>query len=162
VKSLVTKKTDNIILFPTNKIVEKSTTGPVKDDKFAKKLEQEQTKQFVETTVDDISIDLLRKFYNLAIKTNKDTFTKDLAVLVDVMRGLIYRDFDIKHPAQILSDKLVDLKTLKDGSQSAKIDYTDLIHKKHKQHKPFSPDIKDELRDINDQAGMFDGDDIND
>ena len=67
-----------------------------------------------------------------------------------------------KHPAQILSDKLVDLKTLKDGSQSAKIDYTDLIHKKHKQHKPFSPDIKDELRDINDQAGMFDGDDIND
>jgi hypothetical protein len=158
----VKKKTDNIILFPTNKIVEKSTTGPVKDDKFAKKLEQEQTKQFVETTVDDISIDLLRKFYNLAIKTNKDTFTKDLAVLVDVMRGLIYRDFDIKHPAQILSDKLVDLKTLKDGSQSAKIDYTDLIHKKHKQHKPFSPDIKDELRDINDQAGMFDGDDIND
>ena len=156
------KKTDNIILFPTNKIVGKSTTGPVKDDKFAKKLEQEQTKQFVETTVDDISIDLLRKFYNLAIKTNKDTFTKDLAVLVDVMRGLIYRDFDIKHPAQILSDKLVDLKTLKDGSQSAKIDYTDLIHKKHKQHKPFSPDIKDELRDINDQAGMFDGDDIND
>lgn len=155
-------KNDNIILFPTNKIVEKSTTGPVKDDKFAKKLEQEQTKQFVETTVDDISIDLLRKFYNLAIKTNKDTFTKDLAVLVDVMRGLIYRDFDIKHPAQILSDKLVDLKTLKDGSQSAKIDYTDLIHKKHKQHKPFSPDIKDELRDINDQAGMFDGDDIND
>ena len=158
----MTNKKDNIILFPTNKIVEKSTTGPVKDDKFAKKLEQEQTKQFVETTVDDISIDLLRKFYNLAIKTNKDTFTKDLAVLVDVMRGLIYRDFDIKHPAQILSDKLVDLKTLKDGSQSAKIDYTDLIHKKHKQHKPFSPDIKDELRDINDQAGMFDGDDIND
>jgi len=159
----VTKnKNDNIILFPTNKIVEKSTTGPVKDDKFQKKLAQEQTKQFVETTVDDISIDLLRKFYNLAIKTNKDTFTKDLAVLVDVMRGLIYRDFNIKHPAQILSDKLVDLKTLKDGSQSAKIDYTDLIHKKHKQHKPFSPDIKDELRDINDQAGMFDGDDIND
>ena len=158
----MTNKKDNIILFPTNRIVEKSTTGPQKDDKFAKKLEQEQTKQFVETTVDDISIDLLRKFYNLAIKTNKDTFTKDLAVLVDVMRGLIYRDFNIKHPAQILSDKLVDLKTLKDGSQSAKIDYTDLIHKKHKQHKPFSPDIKDELRDINDQAGMFDGDDIND
>jgi len=157
----VTKK-DNIILFPTNRIVEKSTTGPQKDDKFAKKLEQEQTKQFVETTVDDISIDLLRKFYNLAIKTNRDSFTKDLAVLVDVMRGLIYRDFDIKHPAQVLADKLVDLKTLKDGSQSAKIDYTDLIQKKHKQHKPLSPDIKDELRDMKDMANMFEGEDIKD
>ena len=151
-----------IIPFPTSRIVEKSTTGPRKDDKLSKKILDQQTKQFVETTVDDISIDLLRKFYNLAIKTNKDTFTKDLAVLVDVMRGLIYRDFDIKHPAQILSDKLVDLKKLKDGSQSAKIDYTSLLDTKHKQHKPFSPDIKDELRDINDQAGMFDGDDIND
>ena len=157
----MTKK-DNIILFPTNRIVEKSTTGPQKDDKFAKKLEQEQTRQFVETTVDDISIDLLRKFYNLAIKTNKDSFTKDLAVLVDVMRGLIYRDFDIKHPAQVLADKLVDLKTLKDGSQSAKIDYTDLIEKKHKQHKPLSPDIKDELRDMKDMANMFEGEDLKD
>ena len=156
------KKTDNVILFPTNKIVEKSTTGPAKDDKFAKKLAQEQTKQFVETSVDDISINLLRQFYNMAIKTNRDSFTKDLAILVDVMRGLIYRDFDIKHPAQVLSDKLVTLSNLKDGSQSAKIDYTSLIEKKHKQHKPLSPDIKDELRDMNDMAGMFEGDDIKD
>jgi hypothetical protein len=162
VKSLVNKKTDNVILFPTNKIVEKSTTGPVKDDKFTKKLQEEQTRQFVETSVDDISINMLRQFYNMAIKTNKTTFTKDLAMVVDMMRGLVYRDFDIKHPAQALSDKLVELKTLKDGSQSAKIDYSSLMDKKHKQHKPFSPDIKDELRDINDQAGMFDGDDLND
>jgi hypothetical protein len=52
----VTDKKDNIILFPTNRIVEKTTTGPQKDDKFAKKLELEQTKQFIEASVDDISI----------------------------------------------------------------------------------------------------------
>jgi len=162
VKSLVTDKKDNIILFPTNRIVEKSTTGPQKDDKFAKKLEQEQTKQFVETTVDDMSINLLRQFYNLAIKTDKTEFTKDLAILVDVLRGLIYRDFGINHPAQILSDKLVELKLHKDGTRSAKIDYTSLLEKKHKKHTPLSPDIKDELRDMNDMAGMFEGDDIKD
>ena len=155
-------KDDNIIQFPTNRIVEKSTSGPPKDDKTAKKVRDQQTKQFVETSVDDISINLLRQFYNMAIKTNRDSFTKDLAILVDVMRGLIYRDFDIKHPAQVLSDKLVTLSNLKDGSQSAKIDYTSLIEKKHKQHKPLSPDIKDELRDMNDMAGMFEGDDIKD
>ena len=140
----MTDKKDNIILFPTNRIVEKTTTGPQKDDKFAKKLELEQTKQFIEASVDDISIGLLRQFYNMAIKTNSELFTKDLALLVDMMRGLIYRDFNIKHPAQLLTDKLVTLNTLKDGSQSAKIDYTDLIQKKHKQHKPLSPDIKDD------------------
>jgi len=158
----VTDKKDNIILFPTNRIVEKTTTGPQKDDKFTKKLELEQTKQFIEASVDDISIGLLRQFYNMAIKTNSELFTKDLALLVDMMRGLIYRDFNIKHPAQLLTDKLVTLNTLKDGSQSAKIDYTDLIQKKHKQHKPLSPDIKDELKDMNDMAGMFEGEDIKD
>jgi hypothetical protein len=151
---------DNIIMFPTNKIVDKTTSGPQKDDKAIKKIQEEQTKQFVETSVDDISINLLRNFYNLAIKTNTTAFTKDLALLVDMMRGLVYRDFDIKHPAQSLSDKIVELKVNKDGSQSAKIDYSSVIDKKHKQHKPLSPDIKDELKDINDQAGMFEGDDI--
>ena len=45
---------DNIIQFPTNRIVERSTAGPRKkqDDKAAKKIRDIQTKQFVETAVD--------------------------------------------------------------------------------------------------------------
>ena len=39
-------------------------------------------------------------------------------MLVDVMRGLIYRDFGMKHPSQVLSEKMVELRTLKDGSKS--------------------------------------------
>ena len=35
-------------------------------------------------------------------------------MLVDVMRGLIYRDFNMKHPSQVLSEKMVELRTLKD------------------------------------------------
>ena len=38
----------------------------------------------------------------LAIKTDGYNFTKDLAMLVDMIRGLIYRDFDMKHPTQEL------------------------------------------------------------
>ena len=34
----------------------------------------------------------------MAIKTEKNAFTKDLAMLVDVMRGLIYRGFGMKQP----------------------------------------------------------------
>ena len=83
-------------------------------------------------------------------------------MVVDMMRGLVYRDFGLKHPAQSLSDKLVELKTLKDGSQNAKIDYTSIMNTKVKTGKPFSPDIKDELRDINDSAGMFEGDPLDD
>ena len=124
--------------------MEKTTAGPKKNQKFLDEMHKQQTKEFVETSVDDISLGLLKQFYNMAIKTEKNSFTKDLAMLVDVMRGLIYRDFGMKHPSQILSEKMVELKVLKDGTKSARIDYD--IFKKGKTV-PLNPDVKDELKD---------------
>ena len=107
---------DKIIQFPTDRIVKKrknelDAQRKKMGEKVAKQIQQQQTKQFVETAVDDISMNLLKSFVDLAMKTNNPTFTKDLALLVDVMRGLIYRDFGVSHPAQKLADKMVKLKT---------------------------------------------------
>jgi len=154
-------KDDNIIPFPTNRIVEKSTAGPPKDEKTAKKLRDQQTKQFVETAVDDISMNLLRQLYDLAIKTDGYNFTKDLAMLVDMIRGLIYRDFDMKHPTQELSDKIVTVNINKRGEKSAKIDYTKVLEVKTKSKKPLSTEFKNELNDLNDNT-LFDGDNLDD
>ena len=153
---------DKVIPFPTNRIVDKSTAGPVKDEKTAKKIQDQQTKQFVETAVDDISMNLLRQLYDLSVKTNKFTFTKDLAIVVDMIRGLIYRDFDMKHPTQILSDTIVSLNISRNGEQSAKIDYSKVLNITNKSQKPLSKDFKNELKDLNDQAGLFEGDDLDD
>ena len=144
-----------IIPFPQNRIVEKSTAGPA-NPRVSKKIEDQQTRQFVETSVDDMSMNLLRQFYDLSIKTDKHTFTRDLALLVDMMRGLMYRDFGIKHPAQSLSDKMVNLKVNKDGTQSAKIDYTGIINGSGKTGKPLSKDFKQELKDLNETGVKFD------
>ena len=144
----MTNKDDykNVIPFPTNRIVEKSTAGPKKEDqKFLDQMHKQQTKEFVETSVDDMSLSLLKSFYNMGIKTDRGEFTKDLAMLVDTMRGLIYRDFNMKHPSQVLSENMVELKINKDGGQSARINY-DLFHK-GKTTRPFSKDLKEELKD---------------
>lgn len=124
--------------------MEKSTSGPQKNSKFLDEMHKQQTKEFVETSVDDISMNLLKQFYNMAIKTEKNSFTKDLAMLVDVMRGLIYRDFEMKHPAQVLSEKMVELRVNKDGSKSARINY-DIFNKG--KTVPISRDMKEELKD---------------
>ena len=140
------KDYENVIPFPTNRIVEKSTAGPKKEDqKFLDQMHKQQTKEFVETSVDNMSLNLLKEFYNMGIKTDRGEFTKDLAMLVDTMRGLIYRDFNMKHPSQVLSENMVELKVNKDGGQSARINY-DLFHK-GKTTRPFSKDLKEELKD---------------
>ena len=97
---------DNIILFPTNRIKNKETVEHPVDPKQHKKLVEEQTKEFVEGNVDDIAYTLLDKFVNMGIRTNQMTFTADLAVVIDTIRGLIYRDFGKPHPAQQLADKM--------------------------------------------------------
>jgi hypothetical protein len=153
---------NKIIPFPTNRIVEPTRVGQQMDTKTTKKIQDHQTKQFVETAVDDISMTMLRQLYDLSVRTDRHTFTTDLALVVDMIRGLVYRDFDMTHPAQKLTEKLVNLKINKDGSQSAKIDYSSVIDVPSKTPKPLSNDLKNELKDLNDQAGFFDGDKLDD
>ena len=154
---------DKIIHFPTDRIVnqrskELDEQRRIMGEKVAKEIQKQQTKKFVETAVDDISMDLLKRFVDLAMRTQQPVFTKDLALLVDVMRGMIYRDFGLTHPAQQLTDKLVNLKTSRNGNLSAKIDYSKVLDVPMKTPKPISSDIKNELKDLNDTAGFFEPD----
>jgi len=148
---------EKIILFPLDRIKNKDRVGPSDTSKQQKKIEQQQTKEFVEAATDDIALNLLKQFVDLAIRTNSEKFTKDLSLLVDVMRGLIYRDFKQYHPAQDLSDKIVTVSYDKQGQQVAKLDYSKVIDKKHKIHKPLSADLKNELEGL-DSSVTFEND----
>ena len=152
-----------IIPFPTDKIVNPRTRELDEQrrkmgEKVAKQIQEQQTKKFVETAVDDISMHLLKNFVDLAMKTNQPNFTKDLALLVDVMRGMIYRDFKIKHPSQKLADKMVELKTNKAGTVSAKINYSNVLDESVRNNRPISGDVNKELKDLNETQGFFEPD----
>ena len=113
----------------------------------------EQTKEFVEGNVDDIAYQLLDKFVNMGIRTNKMTFTADLALVIDAIRGLVYRDFNKPHPAQKLTDKMVTLNA-SGKNKSARLDYSKVLDIKHRPHKPLSRDVEDEVRDLSDMADI--------
>ena len=60
---------ENVISFPSDRIVEKRDV--LQDPKVVEKMRLQNTKNFVETAVDDISMNLLRNFVDLAMKTNQ-------------------------------------------------------------------------------------------
>ena len=152
---------ENVISFPSDRIVEKRDT--LQDPKIVEKMRLQNTKKFVETAVDGISMDLLRNFVDLAMKTEQPAFMKDLSVLVDVLRGMIYRDFNLEHPAQKLADKMVTIDTQKNGQTTAKIDYSMFIDKPVKTKNPLSKDINEELNYLKEGSDMFTPDgDLND
>ena len=136
---------DNIILFPLDKIKNKANTG-VKDNRFQKRIEKEQTNKFIETAVDDIALKLLHNFVDLAMKTQSETFTKDFSFLVDVLRSTIKRDFGLNHIVQKMVDKSVELKVDRNNNQMARINYEKLQDMAFKSKtKPISNDVNDEL-----------------
>ena len=146
---------NKIILFPTERIVNKETARP--DPKAGEKVRVDRTKEFVEGNVDEMAMNMLRQFVEMAMKTDKPEFTKDLGLVVDILRGMIYRDFDIQHPAQKLADKIVDLKMTRFGPQ-VWIDYNRVLETQHKPHKPLRAEIKDEIKRRNDGWTDFEPD----
>jgi hypothetical protein len=147
---------DKVILFPTDRIVNKQKAK--EDPITAEKVRIENTKDFVEGNVDEIAMMMLRKFVEMSMFTEKPEFTKDLGLVVDILRGMIYRDFNVEHPAQKLADKIVDVKLTRYGPQVI-INYNKVLpEENHKPHKPFSKDIKDEIKRTNDGWTDFDPD----
>ena len=150
---------DNVILFPTNKIKRKVPVGEKQQSKFSEEIKKQKTKDFVESLTDDIGFDLLKKFVDAGIKTNAQTFTKDLAIVIDTIRGLVYRDFEMPHPAQLLGEKMVDLKVNKDGNfRTAKITYDMFLDKPTKPRTGLSKDIKKELDYLREGGDLFEPD----
>ena len=149
-------KKGKIIIFPENRI-KKKITQP-QDSPFTKRLKEQQTREFIEGSVDEIGFDLLRKFSDMGLKTNRETFTKDLALVIDCIRGLIYRDFNMAHAAQLMANKMVSIKFNRGGKASAaRIDYSDFM-KKSKRPKVFNKEFKEELNDLQDGSDMFESD----
>lgn len=150
------KKKGKLILFPENRI-KKRITKP-QESPFTKRLKEQQTREFIEHSVDEIGFDLLRKFNEMGLKTSKQSFTKDLALVIDCIRGLIYRDFDIAHAAQAMANKMVNLKFNRMGKASAaRIDYSDFM-RKSKRPNVFNKEFKEELNDLQDGSDMFESD----
>jgi len=98
----------------------------------------------------------------MGLTTTKESFTKDLALVIDCIRGLIYRDFNITHAAQLLSNKMVSVRFNRGGkASSARIDYSDFLKDQMKKQKPtnvFNKELKEELNDLRDGSDMFESD----
>ena len=149
-------KKGKIIIFPENRI-KKKITHP-QESPFTKRLKEQQTREFVEGSVDEIGFELLRKFSDMGLRTNKETFTKDLALVIDCIRGLVYRDFNMAHAAQLMANKMVSIKFNRGGKASAaRIDYSDFM-KKPKRPDVFNKEFKEELNDLQDGSDMFESD----
>ena len=115
----------DLIKFPTKRIVRKNPT-PKQIESEAKRKKAKEN-YFIEQLSEEIVLHMIHVFQDHAIKMKDDKFLRDLAVIIEAIKSLIYRDFGRVHKMQAISDTLATIKKLPDGKQVTDLDYSKIF-----------------------------------
>ena len=113
-----------VIQFPTSRIVRRPPkVSPRLTDKQEK---DQQVHKFIEELTEQLSMTILAICQENVVHMKGESFLKDLAVVIEALKSLLYRDFGKAHPMQKLTDTLTQIITLKTGQRITDINYSKL------------------------------------
>ena len=112
-----------VIQFPTSRIVRRAPPVPKLTEHQEK---DQQVAKFVDELTEQLSMTILSICQENVVHMKGDNFLRDLAVVVESLKSLLYRDFGKIHPMQKLTDTLTQIITLKTGQRSTDINYSKL------------------------------------
>ena len=142
-----------LIKFPAHRVVH-NNNNPTRPELTEDEARQIKEDKFVEQITESLILDIIHVLQENVVDTKTDVFLRDLAIVIESIKGLLKRDFGRKHPMQTISDSIAKIHTLKDGRKVTDINYSKIIAKKQKESKEkedkrqqeldiqFDPDIK--------------------
>ena len=89
-------------------------------------LHKEET-EMIEHTIDEVAIDVIRHLVDIGCDINKKHFYGDLALVTEILRGMIMRDFGKEHLAQSLIDKIITIEHNANGEVQPIINYSKVL-----------------------------------
>ena len=141
----MTKDKDNIIMFPGTE--KKNISKQQIDDLVEETNYHKEETEMIEHTIDEVAIDVIRHLVDIGCDINKEHFYGDLALITEVLRGMIMRDFGKEHLAQALIDKIITVEHNAKGEVQPVINYSKVLTQKDlPQHKlDFGDDNETEI-----------------
>jgi|TARA_B100000315_G_scaffold185259_1_gene174354 hypothetical protein len=112
-----------VIQFPTSRIVRRAPPVPKLTELEEKDM---QISKFVEELTEQLSMTILAMCQENVVHMKGEPFLRDLAVVVESLKSLLYRDFGKKHPMQKFTDTLTQIISLKNGQRITDINYSKL------------------------------------
>ena len=121
---------NNIIPFPGMKKFDNSVDEDSIDKANKELLLQKEEVEMIEHTIDEVAIDVIRHLVDIGCDIHKKHFYGDLALVTEILRGMIMRDFDKEHLAQSLIDKIITLEHNARGEVQPIINYSKVLEPK--------------------------------
>ena len=151
------KLNDNIIIFPK---VKKDITKTNLTDKQKKEIKDLQSQIFVGQLVEAIQDELFKILNSNAVKVDEINFQKDFALVIESIKSLLLRDFEIKHSLQTIVDTIAkaysaDGKKLEEKDfkklSYVQLDYKDILLKQKVKTKDLKPGTIQDIIDLLDK-----------
>jgi hypothetical protein len=108
--------TDNVILFPGVKLGE---APPQNLDEIHDKVIQTR-KEHVAGVMNDMVPDIINMFGAYGVDINDDKYIKDVALVMESIKALLHRQYNLEHPFHNMSDTIFEFRYNEDNS----IEYT--------------------------------------
>ena len=134
-----------LIKFPTHRVIHGTPKRPELSEDEAKQIKEEK---FVEQITESLILDIIHVLQENVVDTKTDVFLRDLAIVIESIKGLLKRDFGRKHPMQTISDSIAKIHTLKDGRKVTDINYGKVKPVKKKEKPKEEPKPKEEELDV--------------
>ena len=113
-----------VIQFPKNRIVRRPEQII---PKLAEKQEKDvQIAQFIEDLTEQLSMQILATCQENVVHMKGESFLRDLAIVIEGVKSLLYRDFNKTHPMQKITDTMIQIITMKNGQRLTDINYSKL------------------------------------
>lgn len=111
------KKLDNIIQGPWPKSKRKVK---VPDEGI---IELQQNIQFAEELTQSLMVQMIHTMGENGINVSEKPFIRDMALTIDLVKGSIYRDMKMSHPAHSFVERFVDLTIMDDDTIMTEVDF---------------------------------------
>ena len=109
-----------VLSFPDGKQI------PISKTKSRESIKNHQNKKFADALADDAVLHMISNFQQegLDIGSSKGQKTfLDVGIFLEALRSMIYREFDIKHPFQNITDKMMYVENHK-GKKYSVVNYS--------------------------------------
>ena len=116
----------DIISFPSNRIKRVHKAEQLLSDDERKALILEEKKATIEGSLEYVTVESLGLISRLGFDITQENYVKDVTLLVDVFRSLLYRSVGVKHPIHDYVDKNYVITS--DGHEGSEYAYNPAFH----------------------------------
>ena len=102
-----------LIKFPAHRVV--YNNEPIRPELSEDEARHIKEDKFVDQITESLILDIIHVLQENVVDTKTDVFLRDLAIVIEAIKGLLKRDFGRNHPMQTISDSVAKIHTLKDG-----------------------------------------------